>query len=274
MNDDDKKTLKITSIISLVPLPIFIVLGVLVDFILFSVIYLMIPLTVFGIWGGIWLWKELANSDYFKKGTPIFAKIFGVVAIVIFFVFIGAGFYLCYFGDQALIISIVDLGTKLMFFVAVYNVGYLVSIWKPFEGEGQDKAGFKIQKKKSLYTLIAIGAWAGISLILTFTLFIYMYSDYLTLLQYLIMGGLALGLGWIFWEHLKETNMLSGDFLKMLKFLSLLFEAPVILLTVLGLVSNVLQDIFLFRIILLIYLLLFQLMAGYFIGLISQVIKN
>lgn len=274
MNDDDKKTLKITSIISLIPLPILLTIGIFVDIILFSVIYLMIPLTVFGIWGGIWLWKELANSDYFKKGVPIFAKIFGIVAVVIFFVFIGVGFYLCYFGDPALIMSIVDMGTKLMFFVAVYNVGYLISIWKPFESGNQEKTGFKIQKKKSLFTIIAISAWAGISVLLTFTLFMYMFSNYLTILLYLVVGGLALGLGWIFWEHLKETNMLSGDFLKMLKILSIVFEAPVILLTVLGMISGVLQDIFLFRIILLIYLLLFTLMAGYFLGLIIEVVKN
>ncbi len=274
MNDDDKSILKKILIISLITLPILLIIGIFVDIILFSVIYLMIPLTIFGFWGGIWLWEQLATSDYFKKGAPIIAKVVGTVAIATIFFFIVAGFYLCYFGDIALIISIVNLGTMLMFFVAIYNVGYLISIWKPFESGNKDKSGFKIQKKKSLILIIVVCAWILFSLLLTFTIFISITGNYFTILIYFVIGGVAPGVGWIFWEHLKETNLLSGDFLKTLKILSITFEAPVILLTILGFISNFLQDIFLFRIILLIYLLLFQLMVGYFIGLISQVLKN
>ncbi|MHA1785212.1 MAG: hypothetical protein ACTSX4_01495 [Candidatus Helarchaeota archaeon] len=227
----------------------------------------MMWLSIGGILGGIWLWDELSSSNLFKSGIPIYVKIIGVISILIFFVFIGAGFYLFYAGDEELLRLIVGQGTLLMTFAVFYNIGYLISIWNPIiKDENQEVSkGFKIKKKLSLIVL-------GIMCIYVISVFIIFQIS--LIFQYLALGGIGFGLGWIFWEHLKETDVLSGSFHKLLKILSIIFEIPIFILMVLGIITNYFPDIFLTNVILLSYLLLFYLMAAYFIGLMLEIIKK
>ena len=81
-------------------------------------------------------------------------------------------------------------------------------------------------------------------------------------------------MGWVFWEHLKETNILTGEFLKVLKRFSIIFEIPLVILMVLGIYSNLVINSLIDRILLISYLLLFYLMATYFIGLLLEIINK
>ena len=272
MTDDEGNILKRIIIISLLLLPVFVLLTIFIDFIIFPTMYIMIWLSIGGIHGGIWLWKEMASSDLFKHGVPIYVKIFGIVALAIFFIFIGMGFYMFYFGDIGFIQQLVHQGTILMIFAVFYNIGYLISIFmKPAEDIDDKESGFKIKVKLSFITLGIMGVYV----ITCFFIFFVLTQEFLSL-GFICFGlaGAALCIGWIFWEHLKESKAISGDFFKLLKVLSVIFEIPIIILMVLGIITNFIPHSSLFRFTLLGYLLLFYLMAAYFIGLMAETIKK
>ena len=272
MTESNNKIIRIILLITLCILPVFVILAIFIDLVLFLTIYIMIWLSIGGIYGGIWLWKEMANSDLFKKGVPIYVKIFGIVVLAIFFLFIGFGFYIFYFGDYLFIQNIVHQGTILMVFVVFYNIGYLISIFlKSAENIEDKEPGLNIKVKLSVITLGVIGVY----LILCFIIFLMITQEFVSLgFIYFGLAGAGLGIGWIFWEHLKESKAISGDFFKLLKVLSIIFEIPIILLMLLGIITNFIPHIFLFRFTLLGYLLLFYLMAAYFIGLMAETIKK
>ncbi|NHI91845.1 MAG: hypothetical protein EAX96_05040 [Candidatus Lokiarchaeota archaeon] len=272
MTEETNKILKIIILISLFLSPLFIILTIFIDLIIFPVIYIMIWLSIGGIYGGIWLWKALMNSGLFKDGVPIYIKLIGIFASAIFLIFIGMGFYLFYFGDLGFMQSIVHQGTILMIFIVFYNIGYLISIFmKSAENMENMESGFKIKIKLSLIVLCVM----GIYLISTFMIFFLITQEFFSLgFIYFGLAGTGICIGWIFWEHLKESKAISGDFHKLLKILSIIFEIPIIFLMILGLITNFMPHDFLFRFTLLGYLLLFYLMAAYFIGLMLATIKK
>ncbi|MCP4760766.1 MAG: hypothetical protein GY870_03225 [archaeon] len=259
-------------LITIFSLPICLIIGFLTNIILLLVIYFMIPLTFFGVIGGRWLWEQLASSDIFRSGIPIYVKSVGFVAIAIFLIFILEGFYIYLIEENAIIIQIVQSGTQLMYFVAVYNIGYLISIWNPTVEEKKDgEIEFKLKKKLNLQVLSCISIW----ILLSFIISIIITQNFTSILfLYLATGGAGMAIGWIVWEHLKETDMLSGEFLKTLKILSIGFEIPVILLFILGFIADFLQIDEFYRLILLGYILIFYLMVVYFLGLLIEVIKK
>ena len=272
MTEENKALNTKISIILLVLLPVFVIIGFFTDLLSFSVIYIMIWLSYLGILGGKWLWKELTSSEIFKSGVPLVVKIIGSMVLLILFVFIGIGFFLFYNGEETLVRQIVQQGTILMLYIAFYNIGYLISIWKPLENPIEsEKATFKIKKKLSLIVLIVI----IIYVLSCFVILLFITGEMFSIFfQYMALGGFGLALGWIFWEHLKESDILSGKFLNDLKILSVIFEIPVVIVMILGIISNIIILPLLDKFILLSYLLLFYLMAAYFIGLMSETMKK
>ncbi len=232
----------------------------------------MIVLSIIGILGGKWLWKALASSDLFKTGIPIYIKIIGCIALVVFLIFIGFGFFLFYSTETDLIRVIIQQGTLLMLFVALYNIGYLISIWFASEKKNQNEnLKFQIKWKLSITVIILLILYV----FSCFVILLLITGEYLSILfQYMILGGIGIGIGWLFWEHLKEAKILSGKLLKDLKFVSIIFEIPVIIIMILGIISNYLHDVILDKIILLSFLLLFYLISAYFIGLMLEIIKK
>ncbi len=249
------------------------IIGIFTDILFLSIMYIMFLLTIFGIWGGKWLWKQLASSEKFKSGVPIYIKIVGCLAIVIFMVFIISGINLFYNGEASLIREIIQHGTMLMVYITFYDIGYILSIWKPIDDEQKvEQTKFIIKKRLSLIVSIFI----AIYILISFFVILFITGEFLSqLFQHVVMGGVGFALGWIFWEHLKETRMLSGKFLKDLKLMSVIFEFPLVFLMVLGLFSVYSHStLTLDKIILLGYILLFYLLAAYFIGLMLEVMKK
>ena len=195
MIETNNKIIRIILLISLGLFPVFMILAIFIDLVLFLTIYIMIWLSIGGIYGGIWLWKEMANSDLFKDGVPIYVKIFGIVGLAIFFIFIGFGFYIFYFGDYLFIQQIVQQGTILMVFAVFYNIGYLISIFmKSAENTVDKESGFNIKVKLSLITLGIIGVY----LITCFVIFLVITQELFSLgFIYFGLAGAGLGIGWI-----------------------------------------------------------------------------
>lgn len=216
----------------------------------------------------------------------------GIIAILIFVIILAGGLKIYLVNDSTQINGIIDIGTKLMFFVAFYNLGYLISIWnikkeitpssnpnenldEKSEEKNKPKSRlnfpFKIKKRLSIIVISMICIWIVISLFIAYSIDGIWFSN---LFKYLATAGIGVGLGWIFWEHLKESNMLSGDFLKNLKLFSVLFEIPIIIFTILG-IYFVKEGLTQYNQYLLLgYLLLFYLMATYFMGLLYETLKK
>jgi hypothetical protein len=249
-----------------------------------------IVLTYYGIVGGRWLWKSLASSNIFQSKMSIITKLVGIISLGIFFVFIVVGIQIFIISDTASINFIVDNGTKMMFFATFYNIGYLISIRKPTKSitpdkpqenvssNGNNRFKFKTKSiKKGLLLLgISIGLFGLVDLGLNILFLdnVILQESFNTIKIYFLLGSISIFLGWIFWEHLKESNMLVGAFYKMLWKLSIIFEIPVAALTFIGILMSTLQILTMNPYILLGYLLLFQLMWAYFLGLMIETIKK
>lgn len=253
----------------------FLVIGFFSDLLISMILYLLVILTYIGIKGGSWLWVRLASSPSFKKGIPWYIKMIGLIAISIFMVILVGGVKIFLVNNPYQINRIIDAGTKLMFFLAFYNIGYLISIWNLKIGSVESKnplnVSFKIKKRLTILVISIILIWIILSLIIGFSIDRIWFSD---IFKYLAMAGISLGLGWIFWQHLKELNMLSGTFLKYLKLFSILFEIPIIILTILGIYFMNAGLTLYNQFLLLGYLLLFYLITMYFIGLLYETIKK
>lgn len=232
----------------------------------------MILLTLIGVWGGVWLWKELSSANMFESGVPIYVKIIGSMGLVVLIAFVTFGFLIFYQGDQILIRAIIEQGTKLMYFVAIYDIGYLISIWKPFDEKDKSEGStFKIKTKQVVFTISILTVYLVICFIIIYLITKELFS---LIFQYFAIGGVGACLGWIFWEHLKETQVLSGELLKNLKIVSVIFEIPVIFIAIIGIISNILLIPQMDSFVLLCYLFLFYLLVAYFMGLTSQTIKK
>lgn len=263
---------KVSAIIILIGIPVSIILGVMTDVIMGIIIFSMILLTVLGYIGGIWLWKELKSSDLFKSGVPLPVKIISPLGFIVLILFTVSGFFLLYGDNASLIQAIVQQGTNLMIFIASYNVGYLISIWKPaLSLENGVKHQFTIKWKLGFIVIGFIMVFIVV-MIISSVLFTGMILSREIL--YITLSVIGTPVGWLFWEHLKETQILKGELLKNLKVLSIIFIFPIIIVSITGIFALAMSDLILFKTVLLTYLLLFQLMTAYFLGLVVEIIKE
>jgi hypothetical protein len=230
-------------------------------------IFFIIALAPIGIVGGIWLWDYLGKSDLFRRGFTIFPKIFSVIGIIGLGIFTYMGFDVSFSGDLTLIDQITQMGTLLLFFMCWYFIGYLISIWNPKEIETQESQKFKIKWKLSLMVFGVLGIYCLV-------IFLILYFPSPSLFLYFIMAGVGFALGWIFWEHIGELDLLKGEFHKALKIMSILSTIPLVILVILGFMTINTWDFGLKRIVILGYCLFIYLMWTYLIGLAISIFKK
>lgn len=250
--------------------------------ILFISIVLVI-FTVIGIKGGRWLWQRLSSSLVFDEGIPKYIKMIGLGFLLSLAVILLLGFYILADGGEVIIRRVTEACTALMYFVAVYNAGYLLSIYSIQKDSGFDKHSLEKEPERMSFSAftpdpktlkifgIVIGVWIPFSIILS----IYAFDGVSDIrFYYLVSSIIGAAVGWTFWENLKQTGMIHGPFLKLLKIFSVIFELVVALIVVFGLWIQFTANRSLEYPLMLIYLLLFYLMGAYFLGLLIEVMKR
>lgn len=259
-------------------------LGFCFNFLFYAiVIYITLFISLIGYFGGTWLWVYLATSELIKGNMKRTIKLFGVVVLAGFIAFISFSLYIAFFGDPSVIQSIVTIANYLILFMVVYCIGYLASIWRisPPASEPSsanfgkafqlDWAIIKSVLKLALPCAAVIGVIAvilGISLgQLPSALFYYG-------IILLLFGGLCLG--YLIWEHLKKSNLITGDFQKQLKYVSIVFTVALGALALYGLLITfaIPFNIQLYRDLILYYAICLICLFFYFLGLYVSIITS
>jgi hypothetical protein len=187
------------------------------------IIILAVPLALMGLLGGLWLWQKMAESPIWEQirkwmkivglcGTP------ALFAIVIFLVWKMETKPPEFFRQ---FISPINILSWLLYF---YILGYDASILRPEPEEmkaphGNEKSTLKfyikwdLLKKELFGCIIAIAP--AVALLLFSNIDIQVFVMW-------VAGVVAFAMGFLFWEHLKETGILTGPFKRQLVILSLL----------------------------------------------------
>lgn len=281
---DYQKLFKIITLGAAIGLILVLILGWVFDFIFYSVLlYLTGLVSVIGYFGGVWLWEYLASSELLTEEMKSLIKKVGWGALVVFIIIIGSTLFLSFSAQTELLISIVNWVNILLLFMLAYNIGYLVSIWrKPLKTEGDEgialeegvkidwgiaKAVFKVALP-SFSTIIGATLIVGITQGQINTMFLAIGF------QILLFFGFCLG--YIIWEHLKRTNLISGRFLAQLKWVSLIFLIASGGLTLYGIitVSTEVIIIQILRELMLYYAVFLVCLFFYFLGLFISILKS
>ncbi len=187
------------------------------------IIILAVPLALMGLLGGLWLWQKMAESPIWAQirkwmkivglcGTP------ALFAIVIFLVWMMKTKPPEFFRQFIFPINILSW---LLYF---YMLGYDASILRPEPEEMKaphknEKNTLKfyikwdLLKKELCGCIIAIAP--AVALLLFSGMDIHVFGMW-------VAGVVAFAMGFLFWEHLKETGILTGPFKRQLVILSLL----------------------------------------------------
>lgn len=187
------------------------------------IIILAVPIALVGLLGGLWLWQKMAESPIWEQirkwmkivglcGTP------ALFAIVIFLVWMMKTKPPEFFRQ---FISPINIFSWFLYF---YMLGYDASILRPEPEEmkaphGDEKSTLKFYikwglLKKALFACI-IAIAPAVTLLLFSSIDIQVFGMW-------VAGVVAFAMGFLFWEHLKETGILTGPFKRQLVFLSLL----------------------------------------------------
>ncbi|MHA1379211.1 MAG: hypothetical protein ACTSRG_12585 [Candidatus Helarchaeota archaeon] len=264
-------------LISAILFPIFILIGTFTNLLISILIFFLISLTFFGIIGGIWLWAYLGESDLFKGEITIFPKIIGIISIIGLGIFTFFSFKVAFSEDIFLINQIIKNGTILLFFMCFYFIGYLISIWNPKEISQSESHKFKIKWKLSLIVFSILGLYCVIVFGILYIQFynsLFLREQFQFNLMIFLLAGIGFALGWLFWEHLGELNLINGDFQKVLKIFSIISFIPLVILSILGLLILNSWDFYQKRLIILGYSLFIYLMFTYFIGLLISIFRK
>ncbi len=193
------------------------------------IIILAIALALAGLMGGMWLWQKMAESPIFAqmRGYVKIAGLCGVPvlsAIVIFLVWTMKTQPPEFFRPY---ISCINIGCWYFF---CYMLGYDASILfpeskgkKPPHGNGQN--GLKCHIKWDLLKTESILGIIAIAPAVALFLFSWRQIQFFEMWVAVVVG---FALGFFFWEHLKETGILTGSLKRQLVILSL-FTTVVIL---------------------------------------------
>jgi hypothetical protein len=238
--------------------------------------------SIIGYVGGLWLWEYLATSELMKEDFRKLVKRVGVFALIGFIGLISVIGYLAFTAEIQFLHSIIKFVNWLMLFMVAYNTGYLLSIWRESPVSETEVAGSTERKVKVDWEIIkAVLKIAAPSLFIimgsTLTVGIIqgMLDFVLTAigLQLLLFGGFCIG--YIIWEHLKKTNLISGDFRTQLRWISVIFMLVIGALTIYGFVVS--YDIIIAEILrqLMLYYAIFLIcMFFYFLGLYVSLMKS
>jgi len=279
-----QKPVKIIGIVAAVLFPVALVLSFCFNFLFYAIIiYATIILSLIGYLGGIWLWKYLATSELIKGNMKRTIKLFGIVVLIGFIAFISFSLYIAFFGDPSVIQSIVSIANYVILFMVVYCIGYLASIWRissPASESNNANLGKAFQLdwaiiKRVLKLAIPCGAVIGV---ITVILGIYLGQLPSALFYYgiivLLLGGLCLG--YLIWEHLKKSNLITGDFQKQLKYVSIVFTVALGALALYGLLItfSIPFNIQFYRDLILFYVICIICLFFYFLGLYVSIITS
>jgi len=184
------------------------------------IIIIAVALALMGLMGGMWLWQKMAESPIWgqiRKCVKIagLGGALGFLAIVILLACKMETQPLEYFRQY---ISCINIGSWFIFF---YMLGYDSSIllseseeMKPPHANQKSTLNCHIKmdllKTELFLGIIAITAAVALLLI------------GLRVFEMWVAGVLGFAMGFFFWEHLKETGILTGTFKRRLVFLSLL----------------------------------------------------
>jgi hypothetical protein len=187
------------------------------------IIILAVPLALMGLLGGLWLWQKMAESPIWEQIRK-WVKIVGLCgtlasfAIVIFLVWMLETQPPEFFRHVIPPVNIVS------WFLYFYMLGYDASILRPEPEDmkaphGDKKSTLKLHIKwglleKELFaSIIAIAP--AVALLLFSRIGIQVFGMW-------VAGVLGFAMGFFFWEHLKETGILTGPFKRQLVILSFL----------------------------------------------------
>ena len=187
------------------------------------IIILAVVLALGGFMGGTWFWQKMAESPMWEQMRKV-VKIIGLggasglFAVVIFLVWKMETQPPEFFRQY---ISCINIGTWFLF---SYLLGYDASILRPEPEEmkaphGNEKSTLKCHIKwdllrKELFACI-IAIAPAVALLLFSRIDIQVFKMW-------VAGVVGFATGFFFWEHLKETGILTGTFKRWLVILSLL----------------------------------------------------
>ncbi len=263
--------------------PFILILGFLLNFLFYAIIiYLTILLSFIGYFGGIWLWDYLATSELIKGNLKRTIKVFGIFVLPGFIAFIFFSIYIAFYGDSSVIQSIVTIANYLIMFMMAYCIGYLISIWKIISPTGERVSANPEERFQLDWTIIksvlklAIPCAAVIGVIVLIG-GIYQ-GQLLTMLFYygiIVLLIIGLCLGYLIWEHLKKSDLITGDFQKQLKYVSIIFTVALGALALYGLIISftIPFNIQFYRNLILYYAISLICLFFYFFGLYVSIIK-
>ena len=187
------------------------------------IIILAVALALIGFMGGRWLWQRMAESPIWEQIRK-YAKIGGPFSASVSFAFV---IFLVWkmetqppeFFRQC--ISCINIGSWFLFF---YMLGYDASILRPGP---EEKKSFHRDEESKLrchikWDLFKGELFASIIAIAPAVVLLILYRIDIQVFEMWVAGVVGFAMGFFFWEHLKETGILTGAFKHLLLFLSLL----------------------------------------------------
>lgn len=186
------------------------------------IIIIAVALALMGLLGGLWLWQKMAESPIWEQirkwmkivGLCVTPALFAIVIFLVWMIKTKPPEFFRQF------ISLINILSWLLYF---YMLGYDASILRPEPEEmkaphGNEKSTLKfyikwdLLKKELFACIIAIAAAA---LLLFSNLDIQVFGMW-------VVGVVVFAMGFLVWEHFKETGILTGTFKRQLVILSLL----------------------------------------------------
>ncbi len=193
-----------------------------------QIFFISLGIVVFpvGFFGGRWLWQKMAQSPLLSSMRK-FIRSIGILGTVAMFL----GTLACV--GAVLVVSettLQEYARPLSWggaFLLAYLIGYDISILKKRAPNKTDAAVTRAQEFKLSFRI----RWDLVKKVFA-VVFLICFLPYLILVALSFIGWdlfvdvllIAVGgsLGYIFWEHLKDTGMLTGSFLQQLLLLSLI----------------------------------------------------
>ncbi|MHA1753055.1 MAG: hypothetical protein ACTSWR_05275 [Candidatus Helarchaeota archaeon] len=273
-------------ILSLILL-IFPVLGIIFNYIFeMIIIYLGIELGFLGYIGGVWLWSYLSKSEKITELKNIITVI-GIIGFITLFLSLLMGIF-TYFQSIILLNNLIDSLNYLFLFITFYMFGYDFSIMNKnvigkIKNENNNTKD-KNEKSKNLFKIDPIiikniGSVIGILTSLFFfpLLLIGLYGNILNITMQVFMTFficiLGFGIAYIAWEHIKKSELITGNFKNQLVILSIITTIFVVFLLGLGIYIRYYDNNYFYLQIMTCSIILFMdCMAFYFLGLIISIL--
>ncbi len=277
---DYKRLLKVGSVLTALGLIPVLLIGLFIDAMFYSiVIYVTILVSIIGYVGGIWLWEYLATSELIKGSMKRLIKLVGIFVLLGFVAFISFSVYTAFYGEFTFLRTIVTGANYLLLFMFSYFIGYLLSIWYPataLEKSVDSKSKFKLDWaiiKRVLKIALPICAIGG-GIMLGIGIIEKEIAAYLVYYGIFLFMVLGFCLGYLIWEHLKKSNLITGDFQNQLKGVSILATIALGGLTFYGLAIVPLDSYQLYQELILYYSIFLICMFFYFLGLYVSVLQS